>query len=55
MDYKGTIRPQRWYLHTPMRIYSRYPKVHMTKSKSMTKLRKVLNKTMRTHGVPTEI
>ena len=26
VDYKGSIGPQRWYIHTHMCLYSRYPK-----------------------------
>ena len=55
VDYKGPIGPQRWYLHTQMCIYSRYPEVHMTKSTSFQELKKVMDQTMRTHGVPDEI
>ena len=55
VDYKGPIGPQRWYIHTQMCIYSRYPEVYMTKSTRMEELKKVMDKTMRTHGVPDEI
>ena len=55
MDYKGPIGLQRWYLHMQICPYSRYLEVHMIRSTGMTELRKVLNKTMRTHGVPTEV
>ena len=55
VDYKGPVGPQRWYLHTTMDVYSRYPEVHMTKSTGMGELRKVMDRTMRTHGCPDEI
>ena len=55
VDYKGPIGPQRWYLHTQMCLYSRYPEVHMTRSTGMGELRKVMDRTMRTHGRPEEI
>merc|ERR1712030_226932 len=35
--------------------YSRYPEVHMTKSTGMGELRKIMDHTMRTNGVPDEI
>ena len=54
-DYKGPIRPQRWYLHTTMCVYSRYPEVCMTKFTGIAELRRVMDRQMRTHGVPKEI
>ena len=38
-----------------MCVYSRYPEVCMTKSTGMTELRRVMDRQMRTHGVPKEI
>ena len=55
VDYKGPIGPQKYYLHTQMDLYSRYPEVHLTKSTSMLELKKVLAQTMRSHGKPAEI
>ena len=55
VDYKGQIGPHKWYLHTQMDLYTRYPDVHMTKSTGMMELKKVPVKTMRTHGRPKEI
>ena len=55
VDYKGPTGPTKWYLHTQMDLYSRYPEVHLTKSTGMKELRKVLDRTMRTHGRPREI
>ena len=50
VDYKGPIGPQRWYLHTYMCLYLRYPEVHMTKLTGMTELKKVMDRNLRTHG-----
>ena len=54
-DYKGPISPQKWYLHTQMDGYSRYPEVDMTRSEKLTELKKVLGKTIRAHRRPDEI
>ena len=55
VDYKGPIGTQKWYLHTQMDTYSKYPEVHMTKSTGIKELKGVLAKTMRSHGKPIEI
>ena len=55
VDYKGPIGRQKWYLHTEMDAYSRYPEVHLTKSTKMEELKKVMAKSIHTHGCPEEI
>ena len=55
VDYKGPIGPQRWYLHSQLSIKSWYPKVYMTKSTSMSEVKKVLDKAMGSCGNSKEI
>ena len=50
VDYKGPIGRGRWYLHTQMYQYSRYPEVHMTKSTKLSQLKKVMTRCIRTPG-----
>ena len=49
-DYKGPISPQKYYIHTMMDGYSRYPEVYVTKSEKLTELKKCVNRSIRTHG-----
>ena len=54
-DYKGPISPRKYYLHTMMDGYSRYPEVYVTKSEKLTELKKCVSRSIRTHGGPDEI
>ena len=54
-DYKGPISPQKYYIHTMMDGYSRYPEVYITRSEKLTELKKCASRAIRTHGRPDEI
>ena len=54
-DFKGPIGPSKWYLHTVMDTYTKYPEVTMVSSTGMKNITKSMNTIMRTHGTPYEI
>ena len=54
-DYKGPISPLKYYVHTMMDGYSRYPEVYITKSEKLTELKRCINRSILTHGRPDEI
>ena len=55
VDYKGPIGPGKFYFHTQMDAYSRYPVVHLTKSTKITELKKAMEGTIRTLGRPEQV
>ena len=46
VNYKGTMDPQMWYLHSQMGLYLRNLEVHMINSTKLLDLKSVLNKIM---------
>ena len=46
VNYKGTMDPQMWYLHSQMGLYLRNLEVHMINSTKLLELKSVLNKIM---------
>ena len=55
VDFKGPIGPNRWYLHTIMDAYSRYPETAVVKSTGFANIKKMMNTAMRHHGAPDHI
>ena len=55
VDYKGPIGHGKYYFHTQMDAYTRYPVVHLTKSTKLTELKKAMSNTIRTLGRPEEV
>ena len=55
VNYKGPIGPKRYYVHTQMDAYTRYPVVHILKSTKLSELKKVMSDTIRTYGHPEQI
>ena len=49
------IKRKQMVIPKALQVQARYLEVHMMRSTGMTELRKVLNETMRMHGVPTEV